>query len=56
MADVKISYDLADRYNGLALKIMSGVAQDAPKLLEVIVHPINIEMPGDERLIEQVLE
>jgi predicted transcriptional regulator len=57
ISDVKTAYDLADRYNGLALKIMSTVTQDMPVLLEVAVHNIDVEMPpGEEKLIEQVLE
>jgi transposase-like protein len=55
--DVEIAMNLADRYNGLALKIMSAVAQDMPVLLQVAVHNIDVEMPpGEEKLIEQVLE
>jgi hypothetical protein len=55
--DVEIAMNLADRYNGLALKIMSTVTQDLPALLEVTVTNVEIEMPpGEEKLIEQVLE
>jgi hypothetical protein len=58
ISDVKTAYDLADRYNGLALKILSTANQQLPPLLTVEVQNVDVEMPpnNDEKLIEQVLE
>lgn len=56
ISDVKTAYDLADRYNGLALKIMSSVSEKLPDLLNIEVINVPFELPPGERQVEQVLD
>jgi transposase-like protein len=56
ISDVKTAYDLADRYNGLALKIMSSVNEKLPDLLSIEVMNVPFELPPGERQVEQLLD
>jgi predicted transcriptional regulator len=54
--DVETAMNLADRYNGLALRIMSTVGEKLPAMLSIEVSDIEFEKPLEERQIEQVLD
>jgi predicted transcriptional regulator len=55
--DVETAMNLADRYNGLAFKIMSGANQEIPQLLNIRVQNVDVELPpSGEKVIEQVLD
>ena len=54
--DVEIAMNLADRYNGLALKIMSSVSEKLPDLLSIEVMNVPFELPPGQRQVEQVLD
>lgn len=54
--DVETAMNLADRYNGLALKIMSSVNEKLPDLLSIEVMNVPFELPPGERQVEQVLD
>jgi transposase-like protein len=55
--DVETAMNLADRYNGLALKIMASVNQELPPLLTIQVQNVDVELPpGEEKIIEQVYD
>jgi predicted transcriptional regulator len=54
--DVETAMNMADRYNGLALKIMSSVGEKLPAMLSIEVSNIEFEKPPKERQIEQVLD
>jgi hypothetical protein len=56
ISDIKTAYDLADRYNGLALKIMSSVNEKLPDLLSIQVVNVPFELPPRERQVEQILD
>jgi orotate phosphoribosyltransferase-like protein len=54
--DVETAMNLADRYNGLALKIMSSVNEKLPDLLSIEVMNVPFELPPRERQVEQLID
>lgn len=54
--DVAIAMELADRYNTVSKHLVVETPEKMPYLLTITVQNVDIELPPEERQIEQILD